>query len=220
MPNLVNPVVLMLVALAVQPPLTSFIANPVGGPVIQAVIPEATEDCSDDEAKWWQALRAAGPESVAANRHKEQAVREARSQARQRGRVLGDDEDALSRKERDKLNADVETARQNYAGLLREGQEKSYRAPIRDTGRPIVLFTSYPSYTEAARLNKTMGRVRLQIEFRADGTIGAVDVLQGLADGLNQQAIDAVRRMVFLPATRDRLFVTISKSVEIDFNLR
>jgi TonB family protein len=220
MRKLLNPVVLMLMAITVQPPLTSFIANLLRGPVIQSVIPEATEACSDEEAKWWQALRAAAPELVAANRRKDQAVREARSQAHQRGRVLGDDEDPLSRKERDKLNADVETARQNYAGLLREEQEKSYRAPIRDTGRPIVLYTSYPSYTETARRNKTMGTVRLQIEFRADGTIGLVEVLQGLADGLNQQAIDAVRRMVFLPATRDRVFMTISKSVEIEFNLR
>jgi len=198
----------------------SLAAIPPGNSVFQNVIPEATEACTDAEAKWWEELRAAGSEFAGANRRRDRAVFEARSQAHQRGRVLADDEDGLSRKERDRLNADLDAARQNYFRLLRHGTENSYRAPIHDTGRVVVLYTGTPNYTETARRNKTMGRVKLQTEFRADGSVGAVEVRQKLGDGLDQQAIEAIRRVVFLPATRDRLFVTISKSVEVDFNLK
>lgn len=211
---------LLLPVSTVQQMLASISAIARGSSVFQNAIPEAAETCTDAEAKWWEQLRGAGPEFAAANRRKDRAVFEARSQAHQRGGVLPVDEDGLSRKERDRLNADLDAARQNYFRLLRQGTENSYRAPIRDTGRVVVLYTGSPNYTETARRNKTMGRVKLQAEFRADGTVGAVEVRQGLGDGLDQQAIEAIRRVVFLPATRDRMFVTISKSVEVDFNLK
>jgi TonB family protein len=159
-------------------------------------------------------------EFAAAGRRKDRAVAEARSQAsKRRGRVLDDDDDGLSTKDRDKLDADIETARQNYSRLLQERQDKSYRAPIRDA-KPTVLYNSYPTYTEKARRNKTSGSVKLRVEFRADGKIGNVTVVRGLGDGLDEKAVEAVRRMVFLPATKDRVFVTFYVPVDADFSLR
>jgi TonB family protein len=187
--------------------------------VFQKAIPEATEACTDDEAKWWEKLRAAGFEFAAASRRKDLGVRAGRTQASHNGKVLSDDDDGLSREERDSLNADLETAGQNYFRLLRQGTANSFRAPIRDTERPVMLHNSYPFYSEAARRNHTQGSVKLRVEFRADGTIGEVKVHLGLGDGLDRQSIQAIRRSVFLPATRDRAFVTISIPAEIEFHL-
>lgn len=211
---------LLLPASTVQKIPVLFAAIPPGSSVFQDAIPEATEACTDDEAKWWRELRAAGPEFAAASRRKDQAVGAARFRASQSGRVLSDNDDALSRKERDKLNASLETARQIYFRLLRQGTENSYRAPIRDIESPVRLYTAVPNYTETARRNKTQGSVQLRVEFRADGMIGVVEVVQGLGDGLDERAVEAIRQIAFLPATKNRVFVTVSKPVLAEFDLK
>jgi TonB family protein len=82
------------------------------------------------------------------------------------------------------------------------------------------MYYPAPTYTEIARRNKTIGRVKLQVEYRRDGTVGDIEVIQKLGDGLDDQAIKAIRRLVFLPPVRNGQFVTITKPAEVEFNLR
>jgi TonB family protein len=82
------------------------------------------------------------------------------------------------------------------------------------------LYNGWPSYTEVARRNKTMGRVRANVEFRSDGAIGNVTIVAGLPDGLSEMAIKAIRQMVFLPAVGTTGFETTSRPIDVDFNLR
>lgn len=123
--------------------------------------------------------------------------------------------DAMRRKD----EGDIATAKEKYRRLLAEVYVKSYRAPIEDLP-PVILYTASPTYTEKARTNKISGIVRMQVELRSDGTIGDVKVVTGLGDGLDEQAIKAIRQIIFLPGVKDGMFVTIMRVLQAEFHLR
>jgi TonB family protein len=165
----------------------------------QRPIPEATKPCSPEVAKWWQDIRAALMD----------VVEYRRSHPTRRGSEI---------KEFDKR---VKAARAKLLALVKEGQEKSYGPPIEDSANPIILYAGRPDYTERARENNTMGKIDLHIEYRADGTVGEVKVIEeGLKDGLNEKAIEAMRGTLFLPAVQNGVFTTVWKRAYVEFNLR
>jgi TonB family protein len=134
-------------------------------------------------------------------------------------RPTPDDEDELlSKKERDRLNAEIATATGNYLGLLREGKVKGFRVPLPDS-RPIVLHRAPARYTNAARQTKAQGVIVLSVEFQSDGTIKVVNVERGLGFGLDEKSVEATRKIVFLPAVRDGAFVNLSSRLEYTFNI-
>ena len=103
--------------------------------------------------------------------------------------------------------------------LLREGTEKSYSAPVADS-RFLVLYYARPEYSDEARDDNISGTVILRVEFRADGSIGEVNVVRGLGHGLDEQAIAAVRKTLFLPAIKDGKLITLRQTVEVEFSRR
>ena len=185
---------------------------------VQSAIPDATQPCSDDVAKWWQDLRAAAQEAVTANRRKDEALREALSK-RRTGIASDNQDNVLSRKQRDKLNEDIDAATGKYLGVLKDGRDKAYTPPILPR-RFLVLYTARPNYTELARRKKTGGNIRVQVEFRSDGTVGDVKIASGLGDGLDENAVKAVRQTVFLPQIGKGGFETVSRPMDVSFNLR
>jgi len=62
--------------------------------------------------------------------------------------------------------------------------------------------------TEESRKKKVSGSLALVVELRPDGTVGEVKIVQGLGYGLDEKAADAARQMIFLPAVKDRKFVS------------
>lgn len=60
-----------------------------------------------------------------------------------------------------------------------------------------------PNYTDAARMNQTQGKIKLAVEFGADGSIKNIFVFQGLPNGLTEQAVEAIKKVKFEPATKD-----------------
>jgi TonB family protein len=185
---------------------------------VQPTIPDATQPCSDDVAKWWQDLRAAAQEAVTANHRKDEALREALSK-RRTGTASDNEDDVLPRKQRDTLNEAIEAATRKYLGVLKDGRDKAYTPPILPR-RFLVLYTARPNYTEQARRKKTGGNARLQVELRSDGTVGDVSVVSGLGDGLDENAIKAVRQTVFLPQIGKGGFETVSRPMDVSFNIR
>lgn len=192
---------------------------PVSVRPLQAQVPEATQPCSAEVAKWWQDVRTAPKEVVDARRRKDKAVLDASYPGQRRRRNIDDADSVLPQHELDKLDADIATARETYGRFLTEGQAKSYRAPIEDSP-PVIFYTGFPRYSDEARRKKTQGKVNLQVEFRSDGAIGDVKVFSGLGDGLDEQAIKAMRQIIFLPRVKDGMFVTILKELQVEFNLR
>jgi|CXWL01.1.fsa_nt_gi hypothetical protein len=100
-----------------------------------------------------------------------------------------------------------EKSTKKYMLLLVEGLQKSYRVPLAD--RPPQKLVDGPSplpgnFWRAMR----DGTVELSVETRADGSVGDVIVVQGLNKDLDQLSVSEIRQSIFLPAVRDRVFVT------------
>jgi TonB family protein len=188
---------------------------PVSASPHEAQFLKATRPCSAEIATWWQEVRTAAQDFIDANRRKNQAMR-----AWTQAHPPGSGNYTLPKKELDKLDADIATAIEKYRQALAEGQAKPYRAPIEDSARPIILYMGVPRYTEQARKNKTNGTVNMQVEFRSDGVVGEVKVVSGLKDGLDEQAIKAIRQTIFLPSVKDGIFVTIIQMSQTEFNVR
>src|SRR5262249_3308551 len=178
-------------------------------------IPPAELSSSDEVKQWWEQVRAAGADAAKAVKEKEAILKEKRT-----GRVrLPDDEDELlSKKDRERLDAEIAATKGKYLAILREGNEKGYRVPLPDS-RPIVLSQGPARYTRAAREAKAQGIILLSIKFQSDGTLKVVEVVNGLGFGLDEQAIAATRKIVFLPEIKDGAFVNMPSRLEYSFNL-
>jgi TonB family protein len=85
---------------------------------------------------------------------------------------------------------------------------------------PHLLREVRADYTEDARQRGLAGDVVLEIVVRRDGTVGDVKILQGLAGGLNDRAVQAVRQWRFTPARRQGVPVDVIVEVAVEFKLR
>lgn len=86
--------------------------------------------------------------------------------------------------------------------------------------KPVALNLPRPNYTEEARKNKIQGTVRARALVGADGSVKQVRIVSGLPDGLNEEAIAAVYKMRFRPATKSGQPVAYWVVLEVAFNLR
>ncbi|MBA3296547.1 MAG: energy transducer TonB, partial [Acidobacteria bacterium] len=85
---------------------------------------------------------------------------------------------------------------------------------------PQIVREVKPDYTDDARRRGVEGDVVLEIVVRKDGSVGDVQVLQGLGGGLDRRAIDAVRQWRFSPAKRYGTPVDVMVEVAVEFKLR
>lgn len=108
--------------------------------------------------------------------------------------------------------------KEKFLGLLQEGQDKSYQPPIPNRGT-LMLSKAEPIYSEAARRKQIKGSIALVVELRADGFVGEVEVVQGLEQSLDQNAVEAARRTIFLPRVKDRKFVPFLMPMTMSFNI-
>jgi TonB family protein len=181
-------------------------------------IPPASLPSSDEVRQWWEQVRAAGAEAARAAGQKKEMLKK-----KLNGRVyvpdIPDDEDELlSKNDREKINAEIARTTGNYLGLLREGKEKGYRVPLPDK-RLVVLHRDHARYTNAAREANVQGEIVLSIEARADGTIKVLNIVKGLGFGLDEKAIAATQKIIFLPVIKDGTFVNMTSTLEYTFNL-
>lgn len=85
---------------------------------------------------------------------------------------------------------------------------------------PELVHEVKPQYTDEARRRSIEGEVVLEVIVQANGSVGRVRVLQGLGAGLDQRAVEAVRRWRFSPARRRGSPVDVLVEVAVDFRLR
>jgi TonB family protein len=178
-------------------------------------IPPALFPRSDEVNQWWEQVRAAGAEAAKAAGQKKEMLKKKRVP---QAYVPDDEDELLSKKDLEKMNAEITRTTGNYLDLLREGKEKGYRVPLLNE-RMIVLHREPARYTNAAREAKEQGIITLTVEFRSDGTIKVLKIVRGLGFGLNVQAVAAVQKIIFLPQIKDGTFVNMSSNLEFSFNL-
>jgi|SRR6185369_469304 len=116
------------------------------------------------------------------------------------------------------------------AGIeVKEGSGSSYKAATQDNAnaftikevdrRPFIAFKPEPSYTEQARENALTGSVLLKAIFTADGAVTNIKVASGLPYGLEENAIEAAKKIKFIPAMKDGKLVSTWMQLEYNFNL-
>jgi TonB family protein len=66
-----------------------------------------------------------------------------------------------------------------------------------------VVYIYLPQYTDKARNRSIEGDLVLHALFQSDGNISGVKVEKGLGYGLDQRAVEAVKRIAFIPAQLD-----------------
>jgi TonB family protein len=86
--------------------------------------------------------------------------------------------------------------------------------------KPVVLNRPRPNYTERARRNGVQGSVTMRVLIDEKGAVSRVKVLEGLPDGLTEQALKAAYQLKFKPAMKDGKPVPYWVGLTMDFNLK
>ena len=87
---------------------------------------------------------------------------------------------------------------------------------------PDVIHEEKPQYTSEAMRAKVQGVVEVEAVVLPDGTVGQVQVVRSLDDrfGLDQKAIEAVKRWRFRPGTLLGKPIPVLVNIELTFTLR
>ena len=85
---------------------------------------------------------------------------------------------------------------------------------------PRRISGSEPEYDDRSRKEKTSGTVVLSLIVTKDGRAADIKVVTSLTSRLDEQAIKAVSKWMFEPATKDGEPVAVRISVETTFRIR
>jgi TonB family protein len=88
-----------------------------------------------------------------------------------------------------------------------------------DVTQPTLLFKVEPEYTDEARKVRLQGSVLLRIVVDERGRAESIVVTQGLGLGLDERAIEAVKKWRFRPGMRGSRPVPTSAIVQVTFRL-
>lgn len=91
--------------------------------------------------------------------------------------------------------------------------------PGNGVSAPMLLFSPEPEYSEEARKAKFQGTVRLALVVDERGNPAQIRILTPLGLGLDEKAIEAVRKWKFKPGMKDGKPVAVQASVEVNFRL-
>lgn len=83
-----------------------------------------------------------------------------------------------------------------------------------------IFYKAAPSYTDKARRKGISGTVTLRGLLASDGTVKQIIALVILPEGLTEKAIEAMREVRFMPATKDGRPVSQWVTMEFNFNVR
>jgi TonB family protein len=91
-----------------------------------------------------------------------------------------------------------------------------------DVRSPVLLYEVKPQYTPDAMRIRIQGEVLLSAVVGPDGTVSRLRVVRSLdpTSGLDEQALDAVRRWRFKPGTRFGQPVAVQVQISVGFTMR
>ena len=76
-----------------------------------------------------------------------------------------------------------------------------------------------PKYTKIARKHQITGTVVIRCVFSATGEVTHIHVITELPDGLTERAVEAAKKIRFIPATKDGHPVSMWMELQYNFNL-
>jgi TonB family protein len=89
-----------------------------------------------------------------------------------------------------------------------------------DVKAPVKISTPQPQYTEIARKARIQGVVIVQAIIDKGGNVTNVQVLKGLPMGLDQAAVEAIKKWKFEPATLNGKPVDVYYNLTVNFTLQ
>jgi len=90
----------------------------------------------------------------------------------------------------------------------------------KDVNRKVRLgMKPEPAYTEVARQNGITGTVVIKCVFASNGSVNNIRIVSRLPFGLTERAIDAAKKIKFIPAVKDGKYVSMWMQLEYNFNL-
>jgi protein TonB len=89
-----------------------------------------------------------------------------------------------------------------------------------DVQAPVKTYAPPPQYTEIARKARVQGVVIVQAIIDKEGDVTNVKVLKGLGMGLDQAAVDAIKKWRFGPATLHGKPVEVYYNLTVNFRLQ
>lgn len=89
-----------------------------------------------------------------------------------------------------------------------------------DVAAPVKLNAPQPQYTEIARKARIQGVVIVQAIINKQGEVTNVKVLKGLPMGLEEEAVKAIKRWTFEPATLNGKPVDVYYNLTVNFRLQ
>jgi TonB family protein len=114
---------------------------------------------------------------------------------------------------------------EDYGGVYEGGKVFIAPAPgvaslVEVTRKAVIIAKPEPLYTEEARRHETTGEVRLRMLLSASGEVTRIEPLNALPDGLTESAVEAARRIAFLPALKDGQPVSQFVTVDYRFDIK
>lgn len=84
---------------------------------------------------------------------------------------------------------------------------------------PVMIGSMQPSYPEFARRNRIQGTVVLEVEVLKDGSVRNIHVRRSVPGGLDEAAIEAVRKVRFQPGRSSGQPVDVLLIIPVEFKL-
>ncbi|HZS28960.1 MAG TPA: energy transducer TonB [Candidatus Angelobacter sp.] len=88
-----------------------------------------------------------------------------------------------------------------------------------DIKPPRATYTPEPDYTDEARRSKFQGTVVLGLLIDKNGQVCRITIERPLGKGLDEEAVESVKKWRFKPATRNGEPVAVEMKVEVSFQL-
>lgn len=97
--------------------------------------------------------------------------------------------------------------------------ERTFFSAREVTTRARIINKPEPGYTSSAQSNQVSGTVMLNAVLAADGTVKHILVLNALPYGLTEKAVEAAKKIKFVPAIKDGRPVSMVVIIEYNFNV-
>jgi TonB family protein len=110
----------------------------------------------------------------------------------------------------------------NMAAPLQHWSSNAGPGDLEHAGHPSVpklIYGPEPEFTDQARRKKIQGVVTLRITVSETGEVTDAVVTKGLGYGLDEKAVEGVRRWKFKPALKDGQPISSTVAVEVNFHL-
>jgi TonB family protein len=84
---------------------------------------------------------------------------------------------------------------------------------------PKVLHSKEPTFSKEARKAKISGIVQVYLWVEKDGSVSHIRVVKSVGYGLDEKAVEAVRKYKFKPATKDGEPVIVDLYIDVNFQI-